>query len=87
MPEPTTPARYGVPAPTALLVGGAALGILLALLSRVLVGVGARSRARRADRRLRAAAREVTEELVVAPVDAVLADYQVAVEGLRQARG
>ena len=59
--------RAGLPVPTLLLVGGVVLGVLLALLCRVLVAQSARRRAQRADRRLRAAVTEVTDELVVAP--------------------
>jgi hypothetical protein len=71
--EPSSVA--GVPTPTALLIGGVAAGILLALLCRVLVEVTARSRARTADRRLRAAIDEVADELVVRPIEAEIAAY------------
>jgi hypothetical protein len=73
--------------PTLLLVLGVAAGVGLALLSRVLVAFAARSRARKADRRLRDAVDEVAEELVVVPVAAELAAYRQTWEGLRQARG
>ncbi len=66
---------------------GVAAGIVLALLSRVLISVGAKSRARKADRRLRAAVAEVAEELVITPVTAELAAYRQTWEGLRTARG
>ena len=87
MPEPSTPKFQGFPVPTLMLVLGIAVGVLLALVSRVLVGIGARARARRADKRLRAAVETVTEELVVAPVNAELEAYQKAVDGLKRARG
>jgi GTP-binding protein EngB required for normal cell division len=87
MPEPTTPSWRGFPVPTELLVGGVVLGVLLALASRVLIRVGSAARARKADRRLRAAVREVTQELVVAPMDGELVEYRRALAGLRQARG
>jgi predicted GTPase len=67
------PEGRGIPLPTALLLGGAAAGIALALLSRIVNGVGARRRARAADRALRARVDEAGQELVVAPVDAELA--------------
>jgi GTP-binding protein EngB required for normal cell division len=86
-PERTAPKIAGVAVPTVLLVGGLGLGLLLAVLSRLLVGVGARARARRAERRLRAAIDQVTEELVVAPIEHEVAAYATAREGLRQALG
>jgi len=49
--------------------------------------VGAKARARRADKRLRAAVAEVAEELVITPVAAELAAYRQTWEGLRTARG
>ncbi|MDT0165058.1 GTPase [Actinotalea sp. AC32] len=67
------PPRWGdVPWPTVLLVGGAALGVLVAVVARLLVGAGARRRAARARTRLRRAVESVADEAVVAPVGAVL---------------
>jgi hypothetical protein len=60
--------------------------VLLALLSRVLISVGAKSRARKAEKRLRVGVAEVAEELVIAPVAAELAAYRQTWEGLRKAR-
>ncbi len=87
MPAPETPDYRGFPIPTLMLVLGVAVGVLLALLSRWLISVGARARARRADKRLRAAVTEVAEELVITPVAAELAAYRQTWEGLRTARG
>ena len=87
MPEPPTPDYRGFPIPTLLLVLGVVAGVVLALLSRVLIAVGARSRARRADKALREAVSAVCEELVVEPVAAELAAYRATYEGLRAARG
>ena len=87
MPTPDTPDYRGFPVPTLMLVLGVAAGIVLALLSRVLISVGARSRARKAEKRLRVAVAEVAEELVIAPVTAELAAYGQTWEGLRTARG
>jgi hypothetical protein len=70
-----------------MLVLGVLLGVLLALLSRALIAVGARSRARGAERRLRAAVAEVAEELVIAPIQSELEAHRLTWEGLRQARG
>jgi GTP-binding protein EngB required for normal cell division len=85
--EPSTPDVLGLPVPTVLLVGGVLLGVLLAVLCRVLVGRSARARARRADHRLRAAVDEVADELVVAPLEAEIDAYRVTTEGLRAATG
>ncbi len=68
LPELPTPSVGVVPLPTLLLVAGVLLGVLLALLSRALVGVSARRRADAADERLREAVHAVATELVVEPV-------------------
>ena len=67
-------------------LGGIALGMLLALLSRGLIAIGSRARARKAEQRLRAAVAEVSDELVVAPLQVELDAYRTTVEGLRTAR-
>ena len=86
MPVPGTPDYRGFPVPTLMLVLGVGAGVVLALLSRVLISFGAKSRARKAEKRLRAGVAEVAEELVVAPVAAELAAYRQTWEGLRKAR-
>ncbi|MGY1836703.1 GTPase [Blastococcus sp. SYSU DS0510] len=68
------PRVEGIPLPTLLLVGGLLAGLLLALLSRPLVALRARRRARAADRRLRAAVREVAEDELLGPMGEVRAD-------------
>lgn len=73
---PDAPSYSGLPAPTALLLGGVAAGILLALLARVLVSLTARARARSADQRLRSAIADVADELVVHPIQAEVAAYR-----------
>ena len=85
--EPATPDVGALPLPTLLLVGGVALGLLLATTCRLRVRRTARKRAGRAERRLRAAVDEVTDELVVAPVVAELDAYRTTTEGLRAAGG
>ena len=62
-----------LPLPTALLLGGVAVGILVAALARPFAALGAKRRARRARERLQASVREVADAEVLAPVDAVLA--------------
>ena len=76
-----------VPVPTLLLLGGAGAGVVLAVLCRLLVRRSARRRAQQADARLRRAVDEVTEELVIEPVEAELLAYRLTTEGLRTARG
>jgi hypothetical protein len=85
VPEPTTPQPHGLPLPTLLLVAGVVLGILLALVCRAVARVTARARARGVDRRLRAAISEVTDRLVVEPVQAEVESYRVTREGLAAA--
>lgn len=82
LPEPPTPELGGFPIPTLMLLGGVALGVLLALVCRVLVSMTARRRARSADKRLRNAISAVSEELVVQPVQAELAAYSTMRDGL-----
>jgi len=72
----------GLPVPTLMLVGGVAAGILLALLCRVLTGLSSKVKARSADRRLRAAIGEVTERLVIAPIEVEIDAYRATREGL-----
>jgi hypothetical protein len=55
-------------------IGGLLAGALLALVSRPLVRMRARRRARAADRRLRAAVEAVAEEELLAPMAAVRED-------------
>jgi GTP-binding protein EngB required for normal cell division len=83
--RPSTPDVGGFPIPVVLLVGGVVLGLVLALLCRFLVASTARSRARSADRRLRAAISGVAEEMVVRPVRAELAAYDSVRDGLARA--
>jgi GTPase Era involved in 16S rRNA processing len=85
LPAPATPKYRGFPVPTLLLLGGVLIGILLGLLCRLVVGVSARRRARAADRRLRGAIREVTERLVITPVEAEVEAYRATRSGLAAA--
>jgi hypothetical protein len=79
------PQVAGVALPLALLLGGVGLGVLLALLCRLLVGATARSRAALADKRLREAVHEVSAELVVAPIEAELDAFRTVRNGLATA--
>ena len=82
VPEPSVPTRYGLPLPTWLLVLGVGGGIALGVVGRFVNGFVARSRARRARRRLREAIGGVVDDLVVAPVDRELAAHQAVTEAL-----
>jgi GTP-binding protein EngB required for normal cell division len=85
LPEPATPDYRGVPIPTLMLLGGVVLGVVVAMLSRLLTTLGARRKARAVERRLRAAVAEVTDELVVDPIEAEIAAYRRTREGLAAA--
>jgi len=79
------PDYAGIDLPVMLLLGGVAVGILLALLCRILVDVTARGRAAAADRRLREAVHTVSTELVVAPIEHELDAFRVVRTGLDKA--
>jgi hypothetical protein len=85
MPSPTTPRYRGFPLPTLLLLGGVVAGIVLGLLCAMVVRLSARAKARSADRRLRAAITEVTDQLVVQPVQAEIEAYRATHAGLSAA--
>jgi H+/Cl- antiporter ClcA len=82
LPEPSSPTRYGLPLPTWLLVLGAGGGIALGVVGRFVNALVARSRARRAGRRLREAIGGVVDDLVVAPIDRELAAHRAVSESL-----
>ncbi|MBC7632501.1 GTPase [Aeromicrobium sp.] len=77
----------GLPTAVALAVGGFVLGIVLDLGSRLVSGLGGRSKANKADRQLRAAIDDVTERRVIAPVQAELASYAAYRTGILAALG
>src|SRR3546814_1123673 len=81
MPERTAPEVGGFPLPTLMLLGGVALGIVLALICRVLVSLTAKARARAADRELRSGIRQTTQDLVIQPIERELDAYERVREG------
>jgi len=86
-PVPDPPLVGGVvPVPFLLIVGGLALGLLLAALSRAFAGVGARRRASAVEARLREAIAAVADREITAPVAAVLARHRATREALNRAR-
>ncbi len=87
VPAPATPRVAGLPVPSWMLLGGVVLGLLLALVSRGFIALGARSRARKAERRLRGAVSDVADDLVFAPVEDELTAYRRTWDGLRAAEG
>lgn len=87
LPEPSTPTWGPLPVPFVLLAGGLVAGVLLALLSRYLAGVGARRRAASVDRWLRGAVSRVAEERVLGPVGEVLSRHAATRQALDRARG
>lgn len=87
LPEPSTPEYAGLPVPTLLLLVGVLLGLLLSLAARALIVVGSRSRASKADRKLREGVAVVAERLVLAPIDAELDAYEAFHAGLKTAKG
>ncbi|HET6626750.1 MAG TPA: GTPase [Nocardioidaceae bacterium] len=85
MPAPDTPQYRDFPVPTLMLLGGVAAGVVLALLCRILTGLSARAKARSADRRLRSAISDVTERLVIEPIEAEIEAYRGTRDGLSAA--
>jgi predicted GTPase len=75
----------GVALPLAILIAAVVVGIVLALVCRVLVAGTAKARAASADKRLRTAVSDVSREVVVAPVQAELTAYARFREGLAKA--
>ncbi len=87
IPVPDTPKYRGVPIPTGLLVLGALLGWLLAIVARQLAGIGAKRRARQARKAAALEVEAVADELVLEPMrlelakrDELLGSLQVAAD-------
>ncbi len=80
------PEYYGLPLPTLMLAVAIAAGLALALLSRALIALGSRAKARKADRRLRASVAEVADALVVQPIELELDAYREVWQGLNDVR-
>jgi GTP-binding protein EngB required for normal cell division len=87
LPDPPTPDLWGLAVPTLLLVGGVALGLLLAFLGRWLARGGAVVRRRRAESRLRSGIEAVADGLVIRPVEAELERHARARDALARATG
>ncbi len=72
IPDPPTPEIRSIPVPTALLIGGIALGLLVSLVAARVNRVGGRRRARTVRRRAERAVASAAQELVVEPMQAEL---------------
>jgi energy-coupling factor transporter ATP-binding protein EcfA2 len=81
------PEIRAIPIPTWLLLGGIAVGIVLALLARLVNRAGARRRARAASRSLRAEVETVAQELVISRVEQELSAHTQLCKALDAARG
>lgn len=89
-PVPANPPLPGFPAipwPTALLVGGGVLGILVAVFSGLCARLGARRRASRTRAALRAAIAEVARRRVLEPVAARVTHARAFADGIALAQG
>lgn len=82
---PDPPTLGVLPVPFLLLAGGLVLGVLLALVSSWLAGIGARRRGRVMDERLRASVAGVADDELLAPVQRVLDRHAAVREALRRA--
>lgn len=79
------PSYYGFPLPTLLVMGGVAGGLVLAAVSRLLVELAARSKARRATAVLEKSIGRVCEERIIGPINAELRRYEQARDAVRRA--
>ena len=87
LPALDTP-RVGIlPLPTLMLLGGLVLGIALSAVARPLARVGARRRRAVVARRLRDSVWGVAQELIIAPVQAVLDRHRTTRDRLEVAAG
>lgn len=87
IPPPEQPVLGPVPWPTVLAVGGVVLGLVLAGLAGAAARVGARRRAARVERRIRAAVATTVERELLTPVRAELAAHEAIAAAVRALRG
>lgn len=85
--DPPLPAFPAIPWPTALLVGGAVLGIIVAMLSGLAARLGARRRAARTRAALRRSITATTQTSVLSPVTARVAHARSFADGIALAQG
>ncbi|MGI9604594.1 MAG: GTPase [Acidimicrobiales bacterium] len=84
---PDTPRADWIPLPSALLLGGALLGLLIAFIVRIPLAIGAGRRARAARKTMADQLESLAESHVVEPVAAVLAEHRRLDELLSEASG
>ncbi len=80
---PPTPEADWMPLPSALFLGGVVIGLLVSLLVRLPLSVGARRRGRRARKAIESQVKEHAQSRVINPVLAVLND-RTALDDLRR---
>jgi hypothetical protein len=85
LPEASAPTIGRLPWPTALLLGGAITGLIVALLSRLVAWLGGRRRAHKAGKALRTSVTEVGEHLVLTPAQEELTRFQQFTEAIKKA--
>jgi GTP-binding protein EngB required for normal cell division len=85
-PVPQVPKIEGWPVPTVMIIGGAALGIFLAVTGKLIGAVAARVRAAAAGRRLKSAVAAVADRRVVEPVEAQIGRLRSFNAALKAAR-
>ena len=71
---PPTPEAEWIPLPSTLLIGGVILGLLVGLLAKIPLGVGAKRRGRAARKAIEARVSSQVEARVIAPVSEVVTD-------------
>jgi GTP-binding protein EngB required for normal cell division len=87
IPRPPTPQLEEIPWPTLLLFGGLLAGFLLSALSGLFARVGATTRKRRAEKRLKRAVGAVADERVIQPLQNELSAYTTFCDGVRRMGG
>lgn len=84
---PPTPEAEWMPLPSALLLGGVVAGLIVGLLVRLPLSVGAQRRGRRARKAIERRVQEHAETRVIAPVTAVVEDHATLDSLRRKAAG
>jgi energy-coupling factor transporter ATP-binding protein EcfA2 len=87
LPDPPLPHWGPLPVPTVLLAGGAALGLLVALVSRLFARIGAARAAARARRRVTERVERLAQDTVIDPVQRELAAHTELCRALARLRG
>jgi GTP-binding protein EngB required for normal cell division len=86
LPDPPSPKWHRIPVPTMMLLGGAAIGVLVAFACRLFAVIGANRAARAVDKALRAELAKVADEQIVTPARTELDAYTRCRDQLATAR-